>query len=77
GLIIVLAVMVWGLIDEATQPIFGRVFDWNDYAANTLGVGIGLSLLVVGARLRKQVESGKNLGTSRPLDLGVDAPVVP
>ncbi|MFG0244932.1 MAG: VanZ family protein [Phycisphaerales bacterium JB052] len=35
--------------DETTQPLFRRVFDWWDLLADSVGVLIGLSL-IVGAR---------------------------
>ena len=38
GWMIVLGLLTWGWLDEATQPFFGRHFDWNDYLANAVGI---------------------------------------
>ena len=70
GIMILCAVLAWGLLDEGTQPIFGRVFDWHDYLANVLGAGLAVSLVAIVLR-------SKHLGpANRAADLLVDAPVV-
>lgn len=33
-----------GFIDEATQPIFGRDFEWYDWFADTVGAMVGAAL---------------------------------
>lgn len=32
----------WGLVDEVTQPMFGRQFDWFDWLANLLGMALAV-----------------------------------
>jgi VanZ family protein len=34
--------MAFGLLDEATQPLTGRDFDWFDWLADILGAVTGL-----------------------------------
>ncbi len=38
GTVIVGVLLIYGLIDEASQPFFGRNFDWLDYVANVMGI---------------------------------------
>jgi VanZ family protein len=38
GWMTVLGLLFWGWLDEATQPFFGRHFDWNDCLANAVGI---------------------------------------
>ena len=53
GWAIVLGLLIWGWPDEATQPLFGRHFDWNDYLANAAGIFLAaLSAAVVYALRR-------------------------
>ena len=52
GLILLAALLAWGLIDEATQPLFGRSFQWNDYAANAIGICAGASAIAAAIALR-------------------------
>lgn len=41
----------YAVFDETTQPMFSRVFDWLDLAADTAGVLLGLGLIVVARRV--------------------------
>jgi VanZ family protein len=41
-LLVTLALAGWGLMDELTQPIFGRTFEWLDLLADVCGVIVGL-----------------------------------
>ena len=38
-----MSLAVYGLIDEATQPFFGRNFDWYDWLANLAGISTATS----------------------------------
>jgi VanZ family protein len=45
----------WGLLDEFTQPYFGRNFDWIDWLADLTGMSLAVTLsalLPSGARTR-------------------------
>lgn len=44
GLVILATIAVAGILDELTQPWFGRSFEWGDYAADLLGGAAGLAL---------------------------------
>ncbi len=44
GWLIFSALLLWGLFDELTQPMFGRGFDWNDYLANAMGLFLAATL---------------------------------
>ena len=44
GWLIFSALLLWGFIDEVTQPMFGRGFDWNDYVANAMGLFLAATL---------------------------------
>jgi len=44
GWLIFSALLLWGFIDEVTQPMFGRGFDWNDYLANAMGLFLASTL---------------------------------
>jgi len=35
---------LWGMADEATQPLFRRVADANDWIADLAGVAVGLAI---------------------------------
>lgn len=39
-----LVISVGGILDELTQPLFGRSFEWGDYAADLLGGLLGIAL---------------------------------
>ncbi|MBL9122930.1 MAG: VanZ family protein [Planctomycetaceae bacterium] len=39
-----LVIAVGGILDEWTQPYFGRSFEWGDYAADLLGGLCGLAI---------------------------------
>jgi hypothetical protein len=44
GLVGVCAVIAcWGLMDEFTQPYFGRQFDWFDWMANLTGMSLAVT----------------------------------
>ena len=32
--------LIFALLDETTQPLFDRTFDWLDIAGNSLGIGL-------------------------------------
>ena len=44
--VVLLVLMAYGLIDEATQPWFGRSFEWRDYLADLSGIGAATVLVV-------------------------------
>ncbi len=44
-LAVVLAAVAFGLIDETTQPLTGRDFDWWDWLADILGAATGVLTL--------------------------------
>ena len=46
-------VAVYGVVDELTQPPFGRTADVWDYAADLLGLAFGLGAWMSGLRLRR------------------------
>ena len=52
GLIIVCSLLAWGMFDEATQPLFGRHFDWNDCAANAAGISTAACAIAAMVGLR-------------------------
>ncbi len=39
-----LLIACWGLMDEITQPYFGRNFDWFDWMANLTGMSLAVTL---------------------------------
>lgn len=48
----------WGILDEATQPFFGRAADVIDWAYDVVGVVLGLAAGLVASRwLDRQPES--------------------
>ncbi len=48
----------WGILDEATQPFFGRAADVIDWAYDVVGVVLGLAAGLVASRwLDRQAES--------------------
>jgi len=48
ALVVGLVGIAFGWIDETTQPLFSRVFDWLDIAADMTGaIGASLVLLIV------------------------------
>ena len=49
----VLAVAAYGVVDELTQPPFGRTADVWDYAADLLGLAFGLGAWMSGLRYRR------------------------
>ena len=53
GWMIVLGLLVWSWLDEATQPFFGRHFDWNDYLANAVGIFLAAFLTAILYALRR------------------------
>lgn len=49
----------WGILDEATQPFFGRAADVVDWAYDVVGIVLGLTAGLVASRwLDRQAESG-------------------
>jgi VanZ family protein len=46
------AVITYGLLDEFTQPLTGRDFDWFDWAADIGGAAVGAALSMLW-RLRR------------------------
>lgn len=63
GVIVVSALFVmlaaWGILDEATQPFFGRAADVIDWAFDVVGVVLGLAAGLVASRwLDRPAESG-------------------
>lgn len=55
----------YGLLDEATQPLTGRTFEWQDWAANGLGVALGLAVHTVYGVWRLRRRGGQG-GSIRP-----------
>jgi len=53
GWMTVLGLLLYGWLDEATQPFFGRHFDWNDYLANAAGIFLAALLAAVLYSLRR------------------------
>ena len=47
GWMTVLGLLLWGWLDEATQPLFGRHFDWNDYLANAVGILLAATIVTL------------------------------
>ncbi len=43
---IVLMLLAFGVVDETTQPFFGRTLDWYDYAANVVGITLVTTYLM-------------------------------
>ena len=65
GWMIVLGLLLWGWLDEATQPFFGRHSDWNDYLANAVGIFLATFLAAMLYAMRKiwyTVRSGMMTG---------------
>lgn len=51
--VLVMAIAMLGLLDEVTQPLTNRDFEWLDLAADTLGALVGASThAIVAARMR-------------------------
>lgn len=42
---VALALAIYSLFDEATQPIFGRDSEWLDWAADLLGMALGMTVV--------------------------------
>ena len=40
----------WGIVDELTQPLFGRLADATDWACDLIGGGIGLAAGLAASR---------------------------
>jgi len=40
----------WGIVDELTQPLFGRLADASDWACDLIGGGIGLAAGLAASR---------------------------
>lgn len=51
-----LAVGLFGLFDEGTQPLFGRNFELADCAANVMGIAFGLVGFIVLNEIRSHLE---------------------
>ena len=51
-----LAVGLFGLLDEGTQPYFGRNFELADCAANVMGIAFGLVGFIVLNEIRSHLE---------------------
>ena len=48
----------WGIVDEMTQPLFGRLADTNDWVYDMLGSAIGLAAgLFASSRLTARLRS--------------------
>jgi VanZ family protein len=45
---------LWCVIDEATQPLFGRAADPLDWAYDVIGLAIGIAAVVAGNNLWRQ-----------------------
>ena len=45
--------LIWGWLDEVTQPFFGRHFDWNDYLANVAGIFLAVAVVAFFYLLRR------------------------
>lgn len=43
--------LAFAVFDETTQPMFSRVFDWLDLAADALGVLLGVGLIAAARRV--------------------------
>lgn len=48
-----LALAAFSLLDEATQPLVGRDFEWLDWAADLSGLALGMALAAGVARWRE------------------------
>ncbi|HUY35612.1 MAG TPA: VanZ family protein [Pirellulales bacterium] len=59
-----MAILIWvavaalGLLDETTQPLTGRDFEWLDWLADCLGAACGLAAGRVWFRARPHAERG-------------------
>ena len=49
----------YGLIDELSQPPFGREADPWDYAANLIGCGVGIALALLARREHATFDKGR------------------
>ncbi len=54
-----LVLAVYGMIDETTQPITGRTFDWADWLADLTGITSGLTVFAIMqlVRIRRPADS--------------------
>lgn len=52
--LVLLVIAVGGILDELTQPYFGRSFEWGDYAADLCGAIAGLVIASLIMRPRAQ-----------------------
>lgn len=48
-----LVLLVWSMLDEATQSLTGREVEWGDAATNLLGVVLGVGTAALVARWRQ------------------------
>jgi VanZ family protein len=53
---------VYGIFDEATQPIFGRTFEWLDWAADLIGAAMGIAVIVACYRFTPKAGEADTLG---------------
>jgi VanZ family protein len=49
--LVVIALAAWGFVDELTQPMFGRTFEWLDLLADVCGIIVGLGCFQLALRL--------------------------
>lgn len=42
--------LAFAVLDETTQPLFGRMFDWWDLLTNAAGVGFGVGIVMLAQR---------------------------
>jgi VanZ family protein len=45
-----IAVVLFGAVDELTQPVFGRSASWTDWLADGAGAALGLALFALARR---------------------------
>ena len=50
----VVILLVWGVVDELTQPPFGRTADPLDYAADVVGVALAVAAVAAGVAARRR-----------------------
>jgi VanZ family protein len=60
AVILIAALAAFGALDELTQPWFSRSAEWADWAADCLGILLGVSLVVLLAqRLSRSPSQGE------------------
>ena len=61
AVILIAALAAFGGLDELTQPWFSRSAEWADWAADCLGVALGVSLvMLLSQRLNRSTPQGES-----------------